>query len=128
MLDTLVTGLVWTLILSGSFFTIVGAIGIVRFPDFWARLHAASVSDSAGVILLLAGMCVYAGWGLVTIKLVAIGLLLFITGPTSTHAVANAALVSGLRPTEAKGLKGAEPEPLTPLDTRSAPAMAEGKP
>ncbi|MGB5065832.1 MAG: monovalent cation/H(+) antiporter subunit G, partial [Albidovulum sp.] len=73
---------------------------------------AASVSDSAGVILLLAGMCVYAGWGLVTVKLIVIGLVLFITGPTSTHAVANAALVSGLRPPEAKGLTGAEPETL----------------
>ncbi|MCB2136432.1 MAG: monovalent cation/H(+) antiporter subunit G [Rhodobacteraceae bacterium] len=115
-METVVTAIVWVLLLAGSFFTVAGAVGIVRFPDFWARLHAASVTDSAGVILLLAGMCVYAGWGLVTVKLIAIGLLLFITGPTATHAVANAALVSGLRPTEAKGLKGAEPEPLVPSD------------
>lgn len=121
MLDTLVNGLAWILILSGSFFTIVGAIGILRFPDFWSRLHAASVSDSAGVILLLAGMCVYAGWGLVTVKLIVIGLVLFVTGPTSTHAVANAALVSGLRPPEGKGLKGAEPEPLSNPTVDSTP-------
>jgi multicomponent Na+:H+ antiporter subunit G len=113
MLDTLINGIAWALILSGSFFTVVGAIGILRFPDFWSRLHAASVSDSAGVILLLAGMCVFAGWGLITVKLIVIGLVLFVTGPTSTHAVANAALVSGLRPPEGKGLKGAEPEPLS---------------
>jgi multicomponent Na+:H+ antiporter subunit G len=100
------------LIISGSFFTVVGAVGILRFPDFWSRLHAASVSDSAGVILLLAGMCVYSGWSLITVKLIVIGLVLFVTGPTSTHAVANAALVTGLRPPEGKGLKGAEPEPL----------------
>ena len=40
----------WALILSGCFFTIVGALGIWRFPDFWARLHAASVADSGGMI------------------------------------------------------------------------------
>ena len=88
----------WVLILAGSFFVLVGALGIYRFPDFWTRLHAASVAESAGVILLLAGMMVQAGWGLIAVKLLIIGVFVFITGPTSTHAVANAALVSGLRP------------------------------
>ena len=97
-LDTLLQILSWALILSGSFFVVVGAIGTLRFPDFWARLHAASVTESGGVILLLTGMCIQAGFTLITIKLMIIGLFLFITGPTSTHAVANAALVSGLRP------------------------------
>ena len=97
-MDTLLQILSWALILSGSFFVVVGAIGTLRFPDFWARLHAASVTESGGVILLLTGMCIQAGFTLITIKLMIIGLFLFITGPTSTHAVANAALVSGLRP------------------------------
>ena len=88
----------WALISAGSFFVIVGAIGLYRFPDFWTRLHAASVAESAGVILLLAGMMVQAGWGLIAVKLLIIGVFLFITGPTSTHALANAALVSGGRP------------------------------
>ena len=88
----------WALNSAGSFFVIVGAIGVYRFPDFWTRLHAASVAESAGVILLLTGMMVQAGWGLIAVKLLIIGVFLFITGPTSTHAVANAALVSGLRP------------------------------
>lgn len=104
----LVDILSWALIVSGSFFSVVGAVGILRFPDFWARLHAASVTDSAGVILLLAGMALQAGWTLVTVKLVIIGVFLFITGPTSTHAAASAALVSGLRPKEHPGLVGAE--------------------
>lgn len=89
----------WALILGGGAFSMIGALGTLRFPDFWARLHAASVTDSAGMILLLAGMCLQAGWSLITLKLIIIGVFLFITGPTSTHAVANAALVSGLRPT-----------------------------
>ena len=92
----------WTLILSGSFFVVVGAFGTYRFPDFWSRLHAASITDSAGVILLLIGMGIYSGLTLITFKLFVIGLFLFITGPTSTHAVANAALVSGLKPPQQK--------------------------
>lgn len=102
----------WVLMLGGSFFAMVGAFGTWRLPDFWSRLHAASVTDSAGMILMVAGMCVYSGLTLVTVKLIAIGIFLFITGPTATHAVANAALVSGLRPGEAEGLIADEPAPL----------------
>ena len=113
----------WILILSGGFFVIIGAVGTLRFPDFWSRLHAASITDSAGVILMFAGMCVQAGLTLITVKLIIIGVFLFITGPTSTHAIANAALVSGLRPKEAKGYTGVEPEPLTNPD--ADPAVVE---
>lgn len=88
----------WFLILTGGAFTIIGAVGQLRFPNFWARLHAASVSDSAGVILLILGMCLQAGPTLITAKLLVIGLFLFVTGATSTHATASAALVSGLKP------------------------------
>ena len=88
----------WAMIAAGSFFVIIGAFGILRFPDFWSRLHAASVAESAGMILLLIGMALQTGWTLIAFKLGVIGIFMFITGPTSTHAVANAALVSGLRP------------------------------
>ncbi len=101
--------LAWGLILSGSAFLLIGAFGIVRLPDFWARLHAASIPDSAGMILLFLGMAVHSGLTLVTVKLAIIGLLLFLTGPTSTHATANAAFVSGLRPHEGEGLEADEP-------------------
>ena len=88
----------WAMIVAGSFFVIIGAVGILRFPDFWSRLHAASVTESAGMILLLIGMALQTGWTLIAFKLGVIGIFMLITGPTSTHAVANAALVSGLRP------------------------------
>ena len=88
----------WMLILVGSAFTIIGAVGTLRFPNFWSRLHAASVSESAGMIFLVMGMCLQAGVTLVTVKLILIGAFIFITGPTSTHAVANAALMSGEKP------------------------------
>ena len=115
-------GLSWIFMVSGAFFVVVGAFGSWRLGDFWARLHAASVTDSAGVILLIVGMCLQAGLSLVTVKLLIIGIFLFITGPTATHAVANAALVSGLRPKVAEGLVAAEPAPLV---SSSAPEEDE---
>ncbi len=112
--DVFLEVLSWALIVSGSVFVIIGSLGLWRLPDFWARLHGASVTESAGVILLIWGMCIQAGFTLITVKLIIIGIFLFITGPTATHAVANAALVTGWRPSEAEGLTGAEPEPLRP--------------
>jgi multicomponent Na+:H+ antiporter subunit G len=88
----------WVAILLGSAFMVIGAIGTLRFPDFWSRVHAVSVADSAGMLLLTLGMCIQGGFTLVTVKLIIIGVFLFITGPTATHAVANAALVSGFLP------------------------------
>lgn len=114
--ELIVEVLSWACIVSGSFFVLVGAFGSWRLEDFWARLHAASVTDSGGVILLIVGMCLQAGPTLITVKLLIIGLFLFITGPTATHAVANAALVSGLRPKVAKGLVPVEPAPLVASD------------
>ncbi|MCK4861126.1 MAG: monovalent cation/H(+) antiporter subunit G [Rhodobacteraceae bacterium] len=123
VLEMVIEVISWAFMLSGSFFVIIGAVGTLRFPDFWARLHAVSITDSAGVILLFAGMCMQAGLTLITVKLIIIGVFLFITGPTATHAVANAALVSGLRPKEAEGFTGVEPEPLTKTD--ADPASSE---
>lgn len=106
MLAMIIEILSWFLILTGGVFTIAGAVGQLRFPDFWARLHAASVSDSAGVILLIVGMCLQAGPTLITVKLLVIGLFLFVTGATATHATASAALVSGLKPPVLKQKSG----------------------
>lgn len=97
-LDWIVEITSWAAILLGSAFMLIGAIGTLRFPDFWSRVHAVSVADSAGMLLLTLGMCIQGGFTLVTVKLIIIGVFLFITGPTATHAVANAALVSGFLP------------------------------
>ena len=56
----------WALILSGSFFTVVGAFGLVRMPEIFTRMHAASVTDTMGVGLLILGMGLQAGFTLVT--------------------------------------------------------------
>ena len=96
ILELLINIVSWVLILLGSGLVLIGSFGFFRFPDFWSRLHAASVIDSGGMILIIVGMCFQAGLTLITVKLVLIAIFLVITGPTATHAVANAASVSGL--------------------------------
>ena len=88
----------WILLAAGGFFSIVGGIGLLRMPDFYTRIHAASVTDTLGVGLILLGLVLQAGWTLVTAKLVVIGLLILFTSPTATHALAKAALERGLQP------------------------------
>ncbi|NKB50970.1 MAG: cation:proton antiporter [Rhizobiaceae bacterium] len=98
MMVVVVDILSWASFIVGGFFLFVGSLGMVRLVDFWARLHAASIIDSAGVGLILLGMMLQGGLSLVTAKLALIVLFLFITGPTASHAVANAAFMSGSRP------------------------------
>lgn len=88
----------WVLIVAGSFFIIVGALGMWRLPDVFTRIHAVSLIDTAGACFLLAGLAIQAGFTLIALKLAFIFVLLFFTGPVATHAVAQAALVAGLKP------------------------------
>jgi len=88
----------WILLVAGGLFCIVGGIGLLRMPDFYTRVHAASVTDTLGVGLILLGLALQAGWTLVAAKLAVIGLLIFFTSPAATHALAKAALERGLEP------------------------------
>jgi multicomponent Na+:H+ antiporter subunit G len=88
----------WVLILLGSFFTVVGALGMVRMPDIYTRMHAASVTDTLGVGFLVVGMMLQAGLSLVTLKLVFLLALFFFTGPVITHALAQACLHERIQP------------------------------
>ena len=86
------------LLVAGSIFVLIGALGLIRLPDFYTRLHAAGITDTLGAELILLGLMFQAGLSLVTVKLILISLLIFFTSPTATHAVANAARVMGLKP------------------------------
>ena len=98
MIALLVDLLSWGFILAGSAFVIVGAVGLVRMPDLYTRMHAASVTDTLGAGLLIIGLMLQAGLSLVTLKLVFLLALFFFTGPVATHALAQAALHQGVAP------------------------------
>jgi multicomponent Na+:H+ antiporter subunit G len=88
----------WVLILAGSGFIVAGALGILRLPDVYTRMHAASVIETLGAGTLFAGLMLQAGFSQVTLKLLFILVLFFFTGPVITHALAQAALHAGLKP------------------------------
>lgn len=98
MMTFMIDGLSWLCLLSGGFFCIVGALGLIRMPDFYTRMHAASVIDTLGAGLMLAGLILQAGFSLIAVKLLMVGVLLFFASPTATHALARAAMVRGLKP------------------------------
>lgn len=98
-------------VLSGFLFVVgalavaTGAVGLVRFPDIYTRVHAAGVTDTAGAELILFAMMLQAPSWIVVAKLAFVGFFLFLTGPVATHAITHAAWVSGQRPLVGPGLK-----------------------
>lgn len=86
----------------GCVVSLTGSIGLVRMPDFYARLHTAGKTDSLAQLLILVGLIFVTpgelgGW-LIRIKLVMVGMILIIAAPTATHAITKAAHLAGLRP------------------------------
>ena len=91
----------WLLLIAGSLFVVTGGVGLVRMPDFFSRLHPAGLVDTMGATLVIAGLALQAlqdGLAQVAIKLILVLVFVFFTSPTATHAVAHAALASGLEP------------------------------
>ena len=92
----------WALIVAGAAACVISGYGMLRMPDLFTRIHAASVADTGGMLLILVGLMVQAGIGLTTAKLVLIVIFLLITSPTATHALARAARQDGIRPESEK--------------------------
>ncbi|MBI1989058.1 MAG: monovalent cation/H(+) antiporter subunit G [Betaproteobacteria bacterium] len=86
----------WACLVAGGVFCVTGALGLVRMPDFYTRMHAASVIETLGAGLILLGLLLQAGLTLIAVKLLMIGLLIFFTSPTATHALAKAAYARGV--------------------------------
>ena len=88
----------WILIVAGGLFSVIGAVGVLRMPDFYTRVHAASVTDVVGSLAILLGLGLQAGFTLTAAKLAVVALLIFFTSPAATHALVKAALERGVAP------------------------------
>lgn len=88
----------WAMLLTGSFLLLIGAVGLHRFRDFFARTHAGSVTDTGAAGLILIGLMLQAGLTLIAAKLFLILLFLWFTSPTASHVLAQSALRDGLKP------------------------------
>lgn len=82
----------------GALLMLVGAVGVLRFPDFYTRLHAAGKGDTLGQMLVLVGLLLLATSWNDAFKIVVIVLLVLLVNPTATHALARSAWLYGLKP------------------------------
>ena len=85
-------------VFAGAGFCLIGAIGVLRFPDVYSRMHAAGITDTLGALLVLFGLLLLAGISLAGAKLMFILAFLWIASPTATHALAKAARHGGVHP------------------------------
>jgi multicomponent Na+:H+ antiporter subunit G len=102
------------LLVAGCLLSVTGSLGVLRMPDFYSRLHPAGKTDTLGQLLMLSGLMLFAvqqivalvfaeggadstdnatllGWANLLLKVFLVSALLFVTAPTSTHAIAKAA-------------------------------------
>ncbi len=96
-MNLLIEILSWIFLLLGSFFVFASTIGLLRLPDFFTRLHAASLADTLGCFLIVLGLILQAGFTLVSVKLILIVVFILFTSPAATYALANAAIHGGLK-------------------------------
>ena len=98
MIETLMQYVGNVAIVVGLFFMFVGAIGLIRLPDFYTRLHATSKTDTLGIGSVFFGLIFYTGPTQVTLKLLLIMFFIFFTSPVASHALAKAAFKGGIKP------------------------------
>ena len=109
-------------LLLGTVALLVGALGLVRLPNLFSRIHAVGMMDTAGVAFITLGMLIHEGFSLVSVKLAIVGVFLFFTSPIATHAVAQVAHRSGFSPVSPVSKKGA-----TKGAKKTAKTMADAK-
>ena len=86
------------IILFGLAIMLVGSLGIIRLPDFFARTHAASMVDTVGIGVVIVGVAVFQGFNFDSLKVLLAGVFLMLTNPVAAHALARAAYQAGERP------------------------------
>ncbi|RPJ18600.1 MAG: sodium:proton antiporter [Desulfobacteraceae bacterium] len=95
--------IVTALLIFGLFLFLAGAIGIIRMPDFYSRLHPAGKLDTLGTLAMVIGLALYnlhqisIGNVLVSVKMFLIVFFVFIASPTATHTIVDAGMRAGLR-------------------------------
>ncbi|MEK9611940.1 MAG: monovalent cation/H(+) antiporter subunit G [Alphaproteobacteria bacterium] len=114
-------------LLLGTAALLVGALGLVRLPNLFSRIHAVGMMDTAGVAFITLGMLIHEGFSLVSVKLAVVGVFLFFTSPIATHAVAQVAHRSGFSPVSPASKKRATKAAKTAAKKKAAKKTADAK-
>ena len=112
----------FALMMVGSSFVIIGALGLVRMPEVFTRMHAAGIIDTVGTGFLILGMCLQAGASLVTLKLLFLLVLFFFGSPIVTHALAQACLHENVQPRLAEDRREITSPPAASADDGRQPS------
>lgn len=118
MVELVLTVVSGIFLIAGGIFGILGGIGLLRFPDFYSRLHAAGMTDTLCAFLIIVGLIIQAGLALVSIKLALILIFMVFTAPTASHALARAGLAAGDDPETVES----EPMHVATLDSTREPS------
>lgn len=113
------------LVIAGTLLTLLGGVGVVRFPDVYTRIHAASLTDTGGATLVLLGLGLISGLTPETLKLAFVWVFVMLTTPAAANALANAAFSAGHTPRIGtfeimKGVEAGRGKPGAPRDGKSA--------
>lgn len=118
------------LVLSGLLFFLGAAIGLLRFPDFYTRMHAAGKGDTLSTLLILGGASLYelqnfgttGGSLLIVVRIMAIGVVIMLTSPSSTHALMQAGYDDKIEPVGEAGELRLQMPDLNPHGAQPVPA------
>ena len=93
-MDTFLQFIALIAVIVGTFFSVIGMLGLVRFPDVYSRLQATGKVAVFGVVLLLVAAAAWTplSWGRALLLI----LLLMVAGPVTSHAIASAAYRIGI--------------------------------
>ena len=125
------------LALAGLLFFLGAVVGMVRFPDFYTRMHAAGKGDTLSTMLITGAVALqvlhhfdWSHWTeiFVVVKIMAIGVLIMLTSPTSTHALMQAGYDDGIIPVTRPSKKGVTSLDDTPEDDGSLPIPGAAMP
>ncbi len=86
------------LLLAGGVLMLASAVGVIRLPDFYTRLHASSIGETLGLVLAGLGLILYNGFNLTSAKILLIVIALFMVNPIGTHLIGKAAIQNGEEP------------------------------
>lgn len=90
------------LVLVGGAFSVLGSLGLFRFPDVYTRSHAQTVVNVGGTCVMLLGVMFFSFFSPLFVKALFLVVFIFAASPVGTHAITRAAYVSGIRPRTGK--------------------------
>lgn len=130
MIEIVMSSIIAFFILGGAFFGVVAAVGVIRLPDMYTRLHAASKSSTLGVMMMMTGTFLYFWYveGYLDTELILAVLFIFITAPVAAHLLSRSAFHADVEPYQLTILNELKrDETGAPEDDHGERVIIEGK-